>query len=159
VQLIILSSIQAGFSINFLLQESDAQAHRMSSNDNQPPDLASILRTLTALQNQHPVQPSIQSTQTQPHIAPPAQVQLSQQYAHVAQAQGTPIQQPWQQHGQPNSENSVHPQANPAKVLIDPATIIDWSSGLKCVMRTIAKHESMLQDIRKVSSPGVSAII
>jgi len=41
------------------------------------------------------------------------------------------------------------PPAVPVKI-IDPATIVDWPSGLKCVMRTVTKHESMLQEIRKL---------
>lgn len=33
---------------------------------------------------------------------------------------------------------------------MDPATIIDWSSGLRCVMKTVAKHENVLQEVRKM---------
>lgn len=46
--------------------------------------------------------------------------------------------------------NPAPQPAQPARILIDPATIVDWSSGLKCVMRIVAKHEGMLNDIRKV---------
>ena len=33
---------------------------------------------------------------------------------------------------------------------IDPATIIDWPTGLKCVMRTVAMNEKVISEIRKV---------
>ena len=39
----------------------------------------------------------------------------------------------------------------PEKLLVDPATIIDWSSGLRCVMKTVAAHEDIIKEIRRVS--------
>ncbi len=39
-----------------------------------------------------------------------------------------------------------------ARNVIDPATIIEWSAGLRCVMKQVAKHESILQDVRRVVS-------
>jgi len=36
--------------------------------------------------------------------------------------------------------------------VVDPATIVEWSAGLRCVMRTVAKHDQMIYEIRKVSS-------
>jgi len=107
----------------------------MSSNE--VPDLASILKTLASLapqnQQQHPAgEEPLQALQPAPYITP--HVQLPQQA--------------WQPYVQTPAANTKPPPVNTK--LIDPATIIDWSSGLKCVMRTIAKHENMLQDIRRM---------
>jgi hypothetical protein len=38
--------------------------------------------------------------------------------------------------------------------IIDPATITDWSSGLRCVMKTVAAHENIIKEIRRVSCPS-----
>lgn len=40
----------------------------------------------------------------------------------------------------------------PARKQQDPTTIIDWSSGLKCVMKIVASQEHIIKDIRKVNN-------
>jgi hypothetical protein len=111
-----------------------------SNNEYEPQNLASILAALASLtpQSQQGQQPT-QGAPPLPYSGQPVQ----------------PVQQAWQQVQQaPQAVPS--PKSAPingAKVIIDPATIIDWPTGLKCVMRTVVKHENMLQDIRRVSSP------
>jgi hypothetical protein len=93
----------------------------MSANNT--PDLASVLKTLAGLTPQ---------SQRQGHAT---------NYVH----QQAPSQT-WQQNA-PAYTNAT--PASSTKV-IDPATIIDWSAGLRCVMKTVAKHEDILHDIRRV---------
>ena len=108
----------------------------MSSNDYQTPDLASILRTLASLapQNQHP-QPQ-NSTQDHPTSLLPRA--------------NEPQQPEWQQIPAqiPPATQASRPLDVPKTV--DPATIIDWSAGLRCIMKTVAKHENIIPDIRRV---------
>lgn len=87
------------------------------------PDLASVLKTLASLAPQN---------QQQAHATYPAH----QQQGPQAWPQNPPAHQ---------SGTQVH-----AVKVIDPATIIDWSAGLRCVMKTVAKHENILHDIRRV---------
>lgn len=35
--------------------------------------------------------------------------------------------------------------------MVDPSTIIEWSAGLRCVMKTVAQHDQLLNEVRKVS--------
>ncbi|KAN0117576.1 Protein of unknown function (DUF2458) domain containing protein [Hyaloscypha variabilis] len=104
----------------------------MSSN-NQTPDLASILKTLAGLT------PQAQQQQSQPQ--PQQQHPLSTPF---------PAEQVWQQSlaqaTQP-SRTSTPPVVPKA---FDPSTIIEWSAGLRCVMKQVAKHESILQDVRRM---------
>jgi hypothetical protein len=93
----------------------------MSSNGT--PDLASVLKTLAGLAPQN---------QQQSHATYPVQQQQAPQA--------------WPQNPQAPQSGT---QAQAPKV-IDPATIIDWSAGLRCVMKTVAKHENILHDIRRV---------
>ena len=95
----------------------------MSSNNT--PDLASVLKTLAGLAPQN---------QQQGYVTH----QIHQQAPLIA----------WPQIKQANQNTAT---AGDAKV-IDPATILDWSSGLRCVMKTVAKHESILYEIRRVRS-------
>jgi len=114
----------------------------MASNnsDYQPPDLASVLRTLAALapQGQQTSNPSVSSSNLR--LPDPVQgPELQRQ------------QQPW---GQPVGHTPDPPRpitgSNPGQKIIDPATIIDWSSGLRCVMKTVARHDSVLDEIQKM---------
>ncbi|KAK0104570.1 hypothetical protein ONS95_004856 [Cadophora gregata] len=111
----------------------------MASND-QPaqPDLASILRTLASL-------------------APQTQPQQDQPTAYGQPSSFTSHFQPSQQSWVPPAEQvssiprSTTPSEPPPQTSVaDPSTITEWSAGLKCVMRTVVKHESILNDIRKM---------
>jgi hypothetical protein len=110
----------------------------MSSNENQTPGLATILKTLESLasQNRQQGQPSIQNQDASfpPRVEhPPAHQWWHQNVTQVAEL--------------PRTSTPV----NPAIKIVDPATITEWSAGLRCVMKTVAKHENMLHDIRRVS--------
>ncbi|KAK6613720.1 hypothetical protein H4I96_00041 [Botrytis cinerea] len=101
----------------------------MSSN-NATPDLASVMEILANLakaKNQQQAQPSTQtaSAQTPDSVAPP----MTHRESGQLQAQVQSINNP---------------------KAVDPATIIDWSAGLRCVMRTMNKHDHVLQEIRKM---------
>jgi hypothetical protein len=48
---------------------------------------------------------------------------------------------------------STPPSADPPKVpqkAVDAASITDWSIGLRCIMKTVAQNDAILQRIRKV---------
>ncbi|CAL3963854.1 hypothetical protein PZA11_001354 [Diplocarpon coronariae] len=105
----------------------------MASNNQQTqPDLASILRTLAGLTPQ---------TQPQPNAT------YGQAPSHFEQRQ-----QPWplQPERIAAPPHSITPTDPLPKTGIDPATIIEWSAGLRCVMITVARHEGMLNDIRRM---------
>ncbi|TAQ90584.1 hypothetical protein B7494_g1111 [Chlorociboria aeruginascens] len=104
----------------------------MSTNDLQTPDLASILRILAASTPQNSQQ------QTQLHPQPP---QITPEAAQIDQhhQQNQLQQQPWYPQtytGQASTPNSV-----PAQKLIDPASITEWSSGLRCMIKVQHDHE------------------
>ncbi|PMD55787.1 uncharacterized protein K444DRAFT_536848 [Hyaloscypha bicolor E] len=103
----------------------------MSSN-NQTPDLASILKTLASLA------PQAQQQQVQP---PPQPHPLPTPF---------PAEQVWQQSLVQATQPSHTPTPSAAPKVVDPATIIEWSAGLRCVMKQVAKHESILQDVRRM---------
>ncbi|PBP27251.1 hypothetical protein BUE80_DR001649 [Diplocarpon rosae] len=106
----------------------------MASNNQQAqPDLASILRTLAGLtpQNQ-PQQNNTTYGQAPPHFEQPQQSWTLQPERIVVPPRSTTPTDPLPKAG------------------IDPATIIEWSAGLRCVMVTVARHESMLNDIRRM---------
>ncbi|CZT48262.1 uncharacterized protein RSE6_08935 [Rhynchosporium secalis] len=100
-----------------------------------PPDLASILATLAGLA------PQGQQHQNQPII-------YSQQSSHFEQPQQawTPIIQE-----APHIPRSTTPtEPPPQKPGVDPSTIIEWSAGLRCVMKSVARNENITNDIRRM---------
>jgi hypothetical protein len=104
------------------------------SFNNQTPDLASILKTLAGL-----------TPQTQQQQAQPA----PQQHPLPAPF---PAEQVWQQSLAQATQPSRTPTPSSTPKVVDPATIIEWSAGLRCVMKQVANHESILQDVRRVRS-------
>ena len=135
----------------------------MSSNENQAPDLASILRTLASLapQSRQQGQPHVQTQETSfPQVEhSPAHQGWHQNYTQVAelpqtfppQVEHPPVHQGWHQNVSQVAELPRTSPVTPAIKIVDPATITEWSAGLRCVMKTVAKHENMLHDIRRVS--------
>jgi hypothetical protein len=106
----------------------------MASQDYQVPDLASVLKTLAS-------------------FAPPGSQTLGNS-SHP---------QPWTPEIRQAATSKVPEATTPANgpKLIDPATITDWSSGLRCVMKTVAAHENIIKEIRRVSCilPPLIAIL
>jgi hypothetical protein len=97
----------------------------MAANNPQVPNLSSVLKTLASL-------------------APHSEQSV---VSHHQQTQNLVAQQ-WQ-HPQ-KQPNAVRPDAAIKPRIIDPATIIDWPSGLKCVMKTVASHDNVIKEIRRV---------
>ncbi len=132
----------------------------MASNNYEPPDLASVLRTLAAYAPPNPSQPPavapITSTQPEEELEegeyepPDISGQGTQQpegHPYTVQANRAPRQP----HPTPQHQYDPLPPAKANKPpSIDPATIIDWSTGLKCVMRTVAQSDAIMARIRKV---------
>lgn len=111
----------------------------MSTNAEAPPDLASVLRTLAGLNPQNNENQAPTQVQPQPRSVVPTQADPNREF-----------QQAWQQELQKASQpRSTTPTNAPPRV-VDPASIIEWSAGLRCVMKTVAKHDHIINEIRKV---------
>jgi len=136
------------------------------------PDLASVLRTLASL--------APQNNQYIGHQPPPqGSIPGLGQPQEQLYNSGQPSQQPWQARSEHRSTTSPfpppsqippvhqqypqhyghHPQQAPkyqapprqVKNEIDPSTIIEWSAGLRYFMKTVAKNENIVQEIKRVS--------
>lgn len=101
---------------------------------NPPPNLADILRTLSALAPQQQQQDQ-QQTPSNP----------SNPYHFSA-----PIPQPRPQFEVPS--RPPQPQPAPAAPIQDASKITDWPTALRCVMRSVASNERVVGEIRKVCS-------
>lgn len=120
------------------------------------PDLATILQTLASLNQGHQAQDQLQNPQT--NINTSAWSTTSNQNhnynelsEHFQNSQNTSYQR---------QAAVSHPQhTGKQSQTIDPTTIIDWSVGLRCVMRTVSKHDQLLGEIRKVRIPSFNADI
>ncbi|KFX86185.1 hypothetical protein V490_09184, partial [Pseudogymnoascus sp. VKM F-3557] len=99
---------------------------------NPPPNLADILRTLSALAPQ-PQQQDQQQTQSNP----------SNPYHFSA-----PIPQPRPPFEVPS--RPPQPQPAPAAPIQDASKITDWPTALRCVMRSVASNERVVGEIRKL---------
>lgn len=118
--------------------------------NSQAPDLASILKTLADLTPQH--QQELQSDKTitrtsQPenvvpigHVAPP--FDFYHKPAPTLQSFLPPV-------GQSGPSRNVSIESSQKKV-VDPTTILEWSAGLRCAMKTVAKHENVIHEIRRL---------
>lgn len=107
----------------------------MAGNEYQVPDLASVLRTLANLAPQNYNNTHVEE-QTQRPVEP------------VTVPRPQPVQQAWSQ-----SEEILRarpPEKQAAHKPLDPATILDWSTGLRCVMKTVAIHDNIIKEIRRV---------
>ncbi|KAK8911973.1 hypothetical protein QC760_000960 [Botrytis cinerea] len=118
----------------------------MSSN-NATPDLASVMEILANLakaKNQQQAQPSTQTASAQtPDVTSHGQA-IQQQRQQWSQSVAPPMTHRESGQLQAQVQSINNPKA------VDPATIIDWSAGLRCVMRTMNKHDHVLQEIRKM---------
>lgn len=103
------------------------------ASDPQKPDLATILKTLASLPR-----PNAQRI-------PTGGVQDPQVLQFGASESAQTIHLPQQQWNPP-----TEPRFSPTQAL-DPTTIIHWPHGLRSVMRTTAKNENILSEIRRVS--------
>ena len=112
------------------------------------PDLASILATLSAL-----APPASGQNLGNPQNVPSVQnARDVRDHAGVYQQQGPATTQSFYglnagAHMQ-SGVNREGPKTE-AKV-IDPATIIEWPAGLRCVMKIAAQNEGIVKEIKKV---------
>ncbi|KAH8808544.1 hypothetical protein F5884DRAFT_792569 [Xylogone sp. PMI_703] len=98
----------------------------------QTPDLASVLRTLASLAPQNQQQNGQQNIQNVQY--PPTSFQ-TQPRPQAVMSTSTPL-----------SDRTPTPTAP----IIDPATITEWSAGLRCVMKIVSKNDNILQEIKKM---------
>lgn len=133
----------------------------MAFNGYQVPDLASVLQTLATLAPQTRGQSQLQAqTQAQTQVSNHGSRQWVAE-GHGDQSQNATHLFPPQQHNHHHPPNH-HPTPYlgtrlpvsstkiPSKAAIDPTTIIDWPSGLSCVMKTIALHDNIIAEIKRV---------
>ncbi|ESZ96292.1 hypothetical protein SBOR_3347 [Sclerotinia borealis F-4128] len=114
------------------------------SSENQTPDLASVMKILAGLTQAKDQQQAQSSTQTSSAFSAPTP---------EIRSHGSATQpQQWPQPVNPSVMHHQSLQSQPVNnsKLVDSATIIDWSAGLRCVMKTVAKHDHVLQEIRKM---------
>lgn len=97
-------------------------------------DLDAIRRTLAGL-------PKLEEQQEQ-------QEQLQLQDPHLPQQQPIPDPRLVGRSLQPQS--TPKPQVRSATPLIDPATIIDWKQGLRCVSKIAAQNPQFSVSVRKL---------
>ena len=107
------------------------------SNGQAPPDLQSILATLS--------QYVPQST----NASPP--VQANADIYHPPQAVAPQLQAPERPHDSRLKPQNRSATASPKpKPMVDPATIITWQEGLRCVTKIAGQNAKFSVSIRKV---------
>ncbi|KAF2813862.1 uncharacterized protein BDZ99DRAFT_459613 [Mytilinidion resinicola] len=132
----------------------------MADNNNpQIPDLASVLRTLASLAPANPQQPGqdIAASLLQHHPEPPyhpthpTQANL-QPPPNVEQIPSRPTSTIQDQRTVPQHRPSVQdpPRAGSTPPLIDPATITEWSHGLRCITKIAGQTPNFKVAIRKM---------
>ena len=116
------------------------------------PDLASILKTLSDL-NQSNQQSIVQLAQRDYQL--PLQHLQSTPHHHYyeppQERQPQRCAEQWLESSQRTVQALRPSQARTPVKVVDPSTIVEWSAGLRCVMRTVAQHEQLLSEVRKVS--------
>jgi hypothetical protein len=122
----------------------------MASNTGLPAnlDLDAILATLAGLQKPQESQPQQHPSQSQEQFLPPQESfhapQQYQEYTPDPRLAGR------SHHPQPQPQAVPKPQARVSTPLIDPATIIDWKQGLRCVSKIAASNPEFAGKVRKL---------
>jgi Protein of unknown function (DUF2458) len=113
--------------------------------DQKTPDLATVLATLAAYAPPKFPPNTTHTKDGDDDVYEPPDI-LPQQWSTQL-----PSQNPSQ-----TSTNTLRagnaPREAPKTLSIDPKTIITWPAGLKCVMKTVARNEAILAQVRKVNS-------
>lgn len=125
----------------------------MAGHYQNAPNLASILQTLANLQNpQYGSQQSSLRGRNEDQAASFHNSEAHTGYEHYpSNLDGTLIHDIAQVEQRVSPTPSQQPsQSQLQRPRIDSTTIIDWSSGLKCVMKLVASRENVMKDIRKV---------
>ena len=112
----------------------------MDNSSCPPPDLAAVLQTLARFAPPPPPLriPSTESPYHDEDYEPPETVARASDHAHLQVPGSVPS-------SAISPENSIPPSKR-----IDPATITDWPSGLRSVMRTVASNETSVARIKRV---------
>ncbi|KFY11268.1 hypothetical protein V492_04548 [Pseudogymnoascus sp. VKM F-4246] len=104
---------------------------------NPPPNLADILRTLSAL-----------APQSQPDQQPPSNPSNPYHFsAPIPQPRPPQFEVP--SHARPQQQQQ-QPHATAAAPTQDASRITDWPTALRCVMRSVASNERVVGEIRKL---------
>lgn len=106
----------------------------MAADNRQTPDLASILRTLSGLNSQNVQKQAPPPRSTTPTAEVPSHLQQAWQHELERASQ--------------HPRSTISADAQPK--FIDPTSIIEWSAGLRCVMKMVAKHDNIVNEIRRV---------
>lgn len=138
-----------------------------------PPDLASILATLAQFapqQQQQDQQPPPPPTATTPTITDPRlqRRQNNQPYSQIPQhlqqnntqsstaynPQAAVFQPITSQHLTTSQPSRTSTPQQQEQTIIDPATITEWSAGLRCVTKIAAQNPLFAEKIRGVRRPS-----
>lgn len=147
----------------------------MASDQTQPADLDSILRTLSAITSQNAARTQDSSNQWYSSGGSWPQID-TRSYASTAPAGGERRDAeaslgPSQSAGDPRRQRSQNQRipvqaptaksevvsASPASAM-DATSIIDWQKGLRHVTKLAARNEQLGSSIQKVDAPGESQI-
>ncbi|KAI9837158.1 MAG: hypothetical protein M1837_003119 [Sclerophora amabilis] len=129
----------------------------MDSGDHKTPDLASVLRTLARCAPQAPVQQlhaPPQVPQQSEGAAPEAYPADELEEGEYVPSEPLHLNENNQRRAALALTQKLDAASNEGKKgpPTDPATITDWSSGLRCVMRTVSRSEEIMARIRKMIS-------
>ena len=131
----------------------------MADYNYQAPNLASILANLASLSSQSQSQPPPQTpARGEPDSLQSQTVPITQEQGPFGRSQTPPYLPPendhyhqiWQQQLNKASQGVSESSPAPSRKIVEPATILEWSAGLRCVMKTVAVHENVLNDIRRM---------
>ncbi|KAF2135622.1 uncharacterized protein K452DRAFT_239038 [Aplosporella prunicola CBS 121167] len=127
-------------------------AEQQPQPSNQVPDLATVLRNLAALKPQQP-QHAAPTRSTTPPGYPTYPVPQANSQQFFAQPTGAALADP----SRPNHHDfprgfaaAPQQQLKPAPPVIDPATITEWSQGLRCVSKIAAQNPSFQGQIQRM---------
>lgn len=114
---------------------------------NTTPDLASILRTLASFapQNQQHSENNVSSDPQSTFQFPARPTEQARDSLHYT----APTLESFLPTASQLNSNSKRPTPAP-KINVDPTVIVEWSAGLKHVMKTVTKHENIIHEIRRV---------
>lgn len=126
----------------------------MASNPALPAnlDLDAILATLAGLQKPQDEQALQHPSQAQEPLFPPQELSYAppQQQHHHQEHTPDPRLAGRSHHPAPQPQAIPKPQARLSTPLIDPATIIDWKQGLRCVSKIAASNPEFAGKVRKL---------
>lgn len=127
----------------------------MASEQYNPSDLTSVLRTLSSLSTPGPPTPNgtsnpqIHQTNTPNDDAyePPETMEQSSSYPNTALSTARPPPAPQDSVAK---GNNTHPSTKQTSDMVDSSTITTWPAALRYVMRTVAQNEDMQRRIRRL---------